>query len=403
MTPAAPSARSGVEPFRVMQVVATAAAIEAAGGEVLHLEVGQPGTGAPAAAVARAQQLLASGAALGYTPAVGIAPLRERIARLYDDRYGLDVDPARVVVTSGASGAVVLIALAAFDPGARVAVAEPGYPCYRSTMTALGLDVVGVRVGPDDGFLLGPDDLDAVVAGSGHLDGVIVASPANPTGTMYDPPRLAALVDWCAAHGTRLIADEIYHGITFGGPAPTALDPPGTGAARDDVCVIGSFSKYYSMTGWRLGWTVLPEPLVDAVDRLGQHLYLSPPTLAQHAALAAMDCTDELDAHVARYAANRDVLRPALADIGVTRLAPFDGAFYLYGDVSHWGVDSEELVARWLRDVGVAAAPGVDFDPDDGHRWVRWSLAGDTATVVEAAERLRAWDADHREAGRAHR
>lgn len=386
-----------------MEVVAAAAAIEAAGGEVLHLEVGQPGTGAPAAAVARAQEMLASGAALGYTPAVGIAPLRDRIARLYRERHDLDLDPARVVITSGASGAVVLAALAAFDPGARVAVAEPGYPCYRSTMTALGLDVVGVRVGPDDGFLLGPADLDAAVARAGRIDGVIVASPANPTGTMYDPAGLAALVDWCDTHDVALIADEIYHGITFGDPAPTALDPAGTGVARDDVTVIGSFSKYYSMTGWRLGWMVLPAALVDPVDRLSQHLYLSPPALAQHAALAAMDHTDELDAHVARYAANRDVLRPALAEIGVTRIAPCDGAFYLYGDVSHWGVDSETLVDRWLRDIGVAAAPGTDFDPTDGHRWIRWSLAGPTATIREAAQRLRTWAADHPEAPRGDR
>lgn len=374
--------RAVIEPFHVMEIVAAATAQEAATGDVLHLEVGQPGTGAPAAAVAAATELLRSRAPLGYTPACGIDPLRRRIAELYLERHGLIVDPARVVVTAGASGAVVLAALASFDPGARVAVTEPGYPCYRQILGALGIDVVPVRVGIDDGFLLTPEALDRCRA-DGPVDGVLIASPANPTGTVYDAERLEAVTAWCADHGTRVIADEIYHGITFGDPAPSALG--------DDRIVIGSFSKYFSMTGWRLGWMIAPDELVGPVDRLSQNLYLSPPTLAQHAALAAFADSAELDAHVERYAVNRDVLTTALAAMGVTEIAPCDGAFYLYGNVSRWGLDSRRLVDVWLRELGVATAPGIDFDPTHGHDWIRWSFAGSTEDVTEAATRLVDW------------
>ncbi|MBX7069325.1 MAG: aminotransferase class I/II-fold pyridoxal phosphate-dependent enzyme [Microthrixaceae bacterium] len=379
-----PSARSSIDPFRVMEIVAAAAERESAGEDVLHLEVGQPSTGAPAGAVQAATRLLADRAPLGYTPACGIAPLRDRIAELYYDRYGVPVETERVIVTAGASAGVVLSVLAAFDPGDRVVVTEPGYPCYRQIMQALGIEPVPVRIGPEDGFLLSPAALDTA-AESAPLDGVVIASPANPTGTVYDAAQLTALDRWSRDHGVRLIADEIYHGITFEGSAPTA-----TGLTTDNI-VIGSFSKYFSMTGWRLGWLVAPPDLIEGIDRLSQNLYLSPPTLAQHAAIGAFGDTVELDAHVNRYRLNRDRLTATLNRIGVSDIAPCDGAFYLYGNVSSWGIDSRVLVDRWLDEIGVATAPGIDFDPVDGHRWIRWSLAGSTADVTEAAKRLESW------------
>ena len=380
-----PARRALIEPFHVMEIVARATAQEAVTGDVLHLEVGQPGTGAPAGAVAAAQALLGSGAALGYTPACGIDPLRRRIAEWYDERHGVHVDASRVVVTAGASGAVVLALLAAFDVGDRVVVTEPGYPCYRQMIGALGLEAVPVRIGVDDGFLLTPTALDRCLE-DGPIAGVLVASPANPTGTVYDADELRALTAWCERHDVRLVADEIYHGITYGGPAPSAV-----GA---DTIVVGSFSKYFSMTGWRLGWMLAPLDLVEPIDRLSQNLYLCPPTLAQHAALAAFGDGAELDAHVARYATNRGILLRALGEMGVTDIAPCDGAFYLYGDVSRWGIDSDDLVRRWLGDLGVATAPGVDFDPVDGRRWIRWSFAGSTDDITEAARRLVGWAHD---------
>lgn len=375
------SARSGVEPFHVMEVVAAAAAR----GDVVHLEVGQPSDGAPPSAVARAQELLASGDALGYTPALGITALRERIAGWYHERYGLETDPGRIAVTAGASGAVMLALLARFDPGQRIAYAVPGYPCYPQLIAALGLIGVPVPCGAADGFVLGAEQLDRLIGSDvAPIDGVFVASPANPTGTQYDPEQLRQLAQWCRDRGVQLIADELYHGITFDRPAPSA-------GGDESAIVIGSFSKYFCMTGWRLGWMLGPAPLIDAVDRLSQHAYLSPPTLAQHIAIAAFDDVAVLDARVERYAHNRRILLAALSDLGVEDVAPCDGAFYAYGRVDHWGIDSFELVQRWLAEIGVAAAPGVDFDHRDGHRWVRWSFAGSTEDVTEGCERLRTW------------
>ena len=370
-----------------MEIVAAAAARAATGGSVLHLEVGQPSDGAPPSAVAAAQARLAAGDPLGYTPACGLTPLRERIAALYRERYGVTVDPRRVVVTAGASGAMTLAFLAALDPGDRVIVTEPGYPCHREALTVLGAVPLPVRVGPEDGFLLRPDALTSVAnvaaTDASSIAAVVVARPANPTGTMYGENDLAGVAAWCRDAGALLIADEIYHGITFDRPAPTAFG--------DDVVVIGSFSKYFSMTGWRLGWMVVPDALVDPVDRLSQHLYLSPPTLAQHAALAAFDDTEVLDARVERYATNRSILLAGLERAGVGLVAPSDGAFYVYGEVSHFGTDSPTLARTWLDEIGVATTPGVDFDPTEGHRWMRWSVAGSTADVAEATERIVDW------------
>lgn len=374
-----------VAPFYVMEMMRAAAARVAAGGEVLHLEVGQPSTGAPAAVQAAAVAALASGDALGYTEARGWPPLRQAIAADYRTRRGVAVDPERVMVTVGSSGAFLLAFLAAFPPGARVAVTEPGYPCYRNILAALGRVPVGVPIGPETGWLLTPDLLDA----AGPLDGVVVASPANPTGTVLAPEALAALASWCRAQGATLVSDEIYHGISFGPPVTTALSL--AGALAEHVVVVNSFSKYHSMTGWRLGWMVLPEPLVGPVERLAQNLVICAPTPAQHAAVAAFGATEELDGHVARYRANRAVLLDGLAAAGITRLAPADGAFYVYADVGHLTSDSLALCRRWLDELGVAATSGIDFDPVRGHRFVRFSFAGASDEIAEAVRRLGTW------------
>jgi aspartate/methionine/tyrosine aminotransferase len=373
--------RAEVAPFHVMEVVRAARERAEVGGDVLHLEVGQPSTGAPTAALAAARDALGSPDALGYTDADGMPPLRRAIA----DRYramGVEVDPEQVAVTAGASVACVLAFLAAFSPGDRVAVCEPGYPCYRQMLHALGVEPVPVRIGPDTGFQPTPALLDAVLP----LDGLVVASPSNPTGSVLAPAELADLVRWCDERDVRLVSDEIYHGITFGPPAPTA-------AAHADArpIVVNSFSKYFSMTGWRLGWLVLPDELIRPVELLAQNLFISAPTLSQIAALAALGAGDELDGHVARYATNRDLVLDGLERLGSTTVAPADGAFYCYADISHLGADSQDLCARWLAEAGVAATPGIDFDPVEGHRFVRFSFAGPTDDVREAMVRLAAW------------
>ncbi len=372
-----PSLRSDVPPFYVMEVMRAAEAREQAGGRVLHLEVGQPSTPAPAGVVAAAHRALDQDR-LGYTGAAGIPPLRGRIARWYHERYGLDVEPDRVVVTTGASGSCVLTFLAAFDPGQRVGVLDPGYPCYRNDLLAFGIDVVSIPVGPDTSFRPTADVLDRALAAAGGLDGLVVASPSNPTGTVLHDDDLAALVAWCEGNGVRLVADEIYHGITYGGPAPTVL------AHTDDVIVLNSFSKYFSMTGWRLGWVVAPPPVAEAVERLAQSLTVAPPTLSQLAAVAAFDCTPELEANVERYRTNRAIVLDGLPAAGIDRLAPADGAFYVWAETSHLNPDSQELCRTWLDDLGIAATPGLDFDPARGHRYVRFSYAGASDDLTEA-------------------
>ncbi|MFV0525427.1 MAG: pyridoxal phosphate-dependent aminotransferase [Acidimicrobiales bacterium] len=376
-----PSRRSSVPPFRVMEVMRAAAAREADGTRVLHLEVGQPSTPAPAVALAAAADAL-SRDRLGYTGAAGSGPLRARISRWYRERYGLEVDPERsVLVTTGASGAFVLIFLACFDPGQRVGVIEPGYPCYRNDLLALGVEVVGIPVGPDTGFRPTVDQLDA----AGPLDGLVVASPSNPTGTVLGDADLAGLTRWAHDRDVTLVCDEIYHGITFTGPAPSAL------AHDPNVIVVNSFSKYFSMTGWRLGWVVAPPELTATMERLAQSLTIAPPTLSQIAGLAAFDGVEELDANVERYRTNRRILTDGMAGIGFDRLAPADGAFYLWFDVSRTGLTAIELGRRWLHDLAIAVTPGVDFDADRGNGWVRLSYAGSTPEMTEAIERLDGW------------
>lgn len=372
-----PSARSAVAPFVVMDVMEAAARRERSGREVMHLEVGQPSTPAPRVVLEAAARALRSDV-LGYTVALGVPPLREAIAAHYARRYGLEVPPGRIAITTGSSGAFLLAFIASFDAGARVAVAAPTYPCYRNILQSLDIEVVAVPCGPDTRYELTPERLDSL----GPIQGVIVASPSNPTGAMIDRAGLSAIASWCEAHGATLISDEIYHGIEYGMAATTAL------AVSDRAVVINSFSKYFSMTGWRIGWMVLPEAAVRPVEKLMQNLFISAPTLAQLAAVAAFDATDELDGHVARYGANRRILLDALPALGLESFAPPDGAFYVYADVSPWTDDSLKFCADLLEATGVAITPGVDFDPPRGRHTVRFSYATDTESVAEAMTRL---------------
>lgn len=377
------SRRAGtVPPFIVMEVMKAANARAATGADVLHLEVGQPGLGAPPRALeaaAAAIRASVAGAGLGYTEALGAPPLRRRIARHYAEWYGVDVSPERVAVTAGASGAFILAFLAAFDAGDRVAVPEPGYPAYRNILRALDVEVVPLPVGPETRF---QPTAEHVAAVTGPLHGLVVASPANPTGTMFREPDLRALAGACRARGTRLVVDEIYHGICY-------EDRPGTvlGLAPEAI-VANSFSKYFCMTGWRLGWLVLPPDLVPPVERLAQNLYIAPSSVAQAAALGAFEDQAELDRRIDAYRRNRDRLSAGLRRAGVGRTAPPDGAFYLYADVADLTDDSVAFCGEILARTGVALTPGVDFDEPRGHRHVRLSFAGDPATVDEAAARL---------------
>lgn len=371
-----PSGRSRVAPFYVMQVLAAAARRRRAGGTVWDLAAGQPSTAAPEP-VRRAAHASLDGHILGYTEAPGIEPLRRGIAGHYRDRYGMTVDADNVVVTTGSSGGFLLAFLAAFDAGSRVGLARPGYPAYRNILHALGCEVVDLPCGPTTRY----QPTVAMIENLG-LDGLIVASPANPTGTMLEPGELAALATWCAGHGVRLVSDEIYHGITYAGQTASSWQTDRRGI------VVNSFSKYFSMTGWRIGWLLVPDDLVDVVDALAGNLAICPPAPAQYAALAAFDAYPECDAHVQRYAHNRGVLLNGLRRLGIDRLAPADGAFYVYADIGHLTDDSIDFGARLLDRAGIAAAPGVDFDVIDGHRSIRFSFAGSTATIEGALDAL---------------
>lgn len=373
--------RGAVDPFIVMDVMRAANERAASGGDVIHLEVGQPSGQAPAGVLAAARTAIDSDP-LGYTEAFGLPRLRSRIADHYRQSHGTVVAPERIAVTTGSSAGFLLAFLAAFEAGDRVAVAAPGYPAYRNILSALGVECVLVPVGPDSRWQLTAQVLDRV---EGRLDGVVVASPSNPAGTMLAAHELAGLATWCAARGVRLVSDEIYHGISFAGPAASAI---GLG---DQVCVVNSFSKYYAMTGWRLGWMVVPADLVRSVECLQQNLFISAPTLSQVAAIAAFDCGDELDARVAVYARNRDILLNELPAAGFDRLAPSDGAFYIYADIAHLTDDSVGFCRRLLAETGVAATPGVDFDPLAGARAMRFSFAGSPQDMAEAARRLKLW------------
>ncbi|MBY0295739.1 MAG: aminotransferase class I/II-fold pyridoxal phosphate-dependent enzyme [Methylobacterium sp.] len=372
-----------VAPFLAMDVLAAAAVKERRGEAVVHMEVGQPSAPAPRAVLAAAQAALAGGR-IPYTEALGIAPLRERIARHCAEAYGVAVAPERVVVTTGSSAGFVLAFLALFDAGARVAIAEPGYPAYRSILQALDLEPVPLRLSAEDGFVPTPALVRAAQAGR-PLAGLLVMSPANPSGTMLDPVGLAELGRTCQALNLAFVSDEIYHGLTYGVPAATAL------ASDPDAVIINSFSKYYCMTGWRIGWMVVPERLVRPIERLAQNLYISAPYLSQVAALAAFDAVEELEAVKADYARARALLLNELPGLGLGDVHPADGAFYLYADVARLTNDSAEFCRRMLAEAGVAATPGLDFDPVDGAHHLRLSFAGGEAAAAEAVRRLRGW------------
>jgi aspartate/methionine/tyrosine aminotransferase len=382
------SSRSHVPPFAVMEILAAANARRAAGEHVLNLCAGEPSTGASDVVRQRAVELLTAGD-LGYTEALGAPGLRAAIAEHYRRWYELDVDPARIAVTTGSSGGFLLAFLAAFDVGDRVALAVPGYPAYANILAALGCEVVTLPCGPQTRYQPMIAQLEAL---DRPVEGLVVASPANPTGTMIGPTELADLAAWCGRNGVRLVSDEIYHGITYGSAPETATAAHhlGTGAI-----VVNSFSKYWAMTGWRLGWLVLPDDLVAPVDALAGNVALCPPALAQHAGVAAFSEAglEAARANVSRYAATRSLLLDRLPELGWSRVAPADGAFYLYADVSASGLDSRVWCARLLDEAGVALTPGTDFDPVDGHRWVRLSFATSADVVEEAVDRIVAWQA----------
>ena len=373
--------RGMIAPFIVMDVLAAANERQAQGADILHLEVGQPAAGAPRGVIAAAKAALER-EVIGYTESLGLPELRRRIAQHYSERHGLDIAPHRIAITGGASGGFVLGFLAAFDAGDRVALADPSYPAYRNILKAFDIEAVCLPAGPETRFQPTIAHLEAV---AGRLDGLIVASPSNPAGTMLSAVELERLAGYCAERGIRLISDEIYHGITYRAPAATAL------RFTDQAIVVNSFSKYFAMTGWRIGWMVVPEELLRAVECLAQNLYISVPALSQHAALAAFDCTEELEANVRCYADNRALLLAELPKAGFDHLAPADGAFYLYADISRLTNDSEAFCRQMLAETNVAAAPGIDFDTARGRAFVRFSFAGPSAHMKAAAERLAAW------------
>jgi aspartate/methionine/tyrosine aminotransferase len=378
-----PSLRSDVPPFMVMDVMAAAARIEAAGGHVIHMEVGQPAAPAPASALAAAQAALAVGR-LGYTEILGIPTLRARIARHYGEAYGLDLDPARIAVTTGSSAGFILAFLALFEPGDRVAVALPGYPPYRHILRALGCEAVAIETSAATRWAITPEMLIAAHRAA-PLKGVLIASPANPTGTMMTGEALRDLVDAAEGEGIRFVSDEIYHGLDYAFPAETAA------RLSDRAVIINSFSKYYCMTGWRIGWMVLPEPLIRTVERLQGNLAVSVPTLSQIAAEAAFDGRAEMEAVKHGYEANRRILLDSLPKAGIDRILPVDGAFYLYAEVARFCDDSFEFAKRMLEETHVAVTPGVDFDPLQGRHFIRFCYAGSTAEMHEAVERIGRW------------
>ena len=373
------SRRGDVDPFIVMDVMEAARAAEAAGRHIIHMEVGQPGTPAPAGARAALARAMEAGP-LGYTVALGLPELRAGIAALYARWYGVDLNPDRVIVTAGSSGAFLLAFTALFEAGDRVGLGEPGYPSYRQILRALSLEPVGIPAQEGNRLQPVPADLAGL-----DLQGLIVASPGNPSGTMLSRPALAALMDHAQARGISFVSDEIYHGLHYGARAVSALE------IGNEAYVINSFSKYFSMTGWRLGWMVVPEAHIRPVERLAQNMFICPPHASQIAALAALDCIDELEANRAIYAENRRLMLEGLPRAGFTRIAPPDGAFYIYADVSEMTDNSLAFAAELLDGAGVAVTPGLDFDPHRGARTLRFSYARATEDIAEGLRRLQAY------------
>ncbi|WP_369724012.1 pyridoxal phosphate-dependent aminotransferase [Bradyrhizobium sp. LLZ17] len=378
-----PSRRSDVPPFMVMDVMAAAARIEAAGGHVIHMEVGQPAAGAPKTAIAAAHAALEA-ARIDYTSALGIPSLRERIARHYRDAYGCIVSPERIVVTTGSSGGFILAFLSMFEPGDRVAVTVPGYPPYRHILTALGCEPVLIETTNETRHALTGEALLAAHR-KAPLKGVLVGSPANPTGTMMSREALSSLIAAAEDAGIRFISDEIYHGLDYAFPAVTAAE------LSEHAVVINSFSKYFCMTGWRVGWMVVPDVLVRPIERLQQNLSISVPSLSQIAAEAAFDGAAEMEEIKHGYQENRRILIEGLPKAGLTRFLPADGAFYLYADVSGFTSDSFDFAKQMLDQAGVAATPGLDFDPIHGRSFIRLSYARSAAEMREAVDRIAHW------------
>ncbi|WP_426406757.1 pyridoxal phosphate-dependent aminotransferase [Bradyrhizobium ganzhouense] len=378
-----PSRRSDVPPFMVMDVMAAAARIEAAGGHVIHMEVGQPAAGAPKTAIGAAQAALSAGR-IDYTSALGIPSLRERIARHYRDAYGCTVSPERIVVTTGSSGGFILAFLSMFEPGDRVAVTVPGYPPYRHILTALGCEPVLIETTNDTRHALTGEALLAAHR-KAPLKGVLVGSPANPTGTMMSREALAGLIAASEDAGIRFISDEIYHGLDYAFPAVTAAE------LSPHALVINSFSKYFCMTGWRVGWMVAPEILVRPIERLQQNLSISVPSLSQIAAEAAFDGAAEMEEIKHGYQENRRILIEGLPKAGLSKFLPADGAFYLYADVSDFTSDSFDFAKQMLEKANVAATPGVDFDPIHGRSFIRFSYARSAEEMREAVDRIAHW------------
>jgi aspartate/methionine/tyrosine aminotransferase len=378
-----PSLRSAIDAFVVMDVMSEANRREAAGESIVHMEVGQPGTPAPRLVREAAKRAIDQGP-LGYTDALGLPALRERIAAYYSAVWNVPVSPSRIVVTAGSSAGFVLAFLALLNPGDGIALPQPGYPCYRQIARVLGLKSILLPARAGNGFMIAPEDLRQVLR-DGSARAVLLASPSNPTGAVLSAANLRALADVAGESGAWFISDEIYHGLTYAEPATTGL------AVAEDAIVINSFSKYFSMTGWRIGWMAVPERLVRVFERLAQNLYISPPTISQYAALAAFDATEELEGYKSVYAKNRSMLLEGLPKIGFDTLAPADGAFYIYADVSRFTGDSVDFARRMLQETGVAATPGVDFDEAEGRHFIRFSYAGTFENMREAVRRLSSW------------
>ncbi|MEM0987686.1 MAG: aminotransferase class I/II-fold pyridoxal phosphate-dependent enzyme [Pseudomonadota bacterium] len=372
------SSRGNVEPFRVMDVMEAARQLEASGRDVVHMEVGQPGTPAPKTATDRLMAEIATGAPMGYTVALGLPELRRGVAQLYRNRHGIDLNPDRVIVTPGSSGAFILAFLALFDAGDQVAMATPSYPAYKNILRALDIAPVGVSSSIESGF---QPDLAQLPENPG-FQGLLVASPANPTGTMLSDDQLKGVAQWSAATDVSLISDEIYHGLSYESPAKSALE------VTDDVIVVNSFAKYFSMTGWRIGWMVVPESMIRRVENLAQNFFICSSHASQVAAMGALEGTEELEGHRAVYARNRKQLMDALPGLGFTDIAPPDGAFYIYAKLPDLGEDSPEFCRRLLQDGGVATTTGLDFDDLHGHQTLRFSFARTEAEIAEGIRRL---------------
>lgn len=372
-----------VDPFHAISIGRLAYDLAEQGRDVIHMEYGQPSTGAPAEAIAAAHKALDSDPG-GYWESTA---LKQRIARHYDEAYGVPVDEEQVILTCGASPALVLALSCLFRPGARVVMARPGYVAYRNTLKAMYLEPVEVACGPTERYQMTAEALDAL---DPVPEGLILASPANPTGTIIAPDELAAIADVCRRKGVRVVSDEIYHGLTYGNAAQSTLQH------LPEALVVNSFSKYFSMAGWRLGWLVVPPELIDAARARMGNLFLTPPVLAQHAGMVAFDCRDELESHLANYTRNRELLLAALPRLGLQQIAPPDGAFYIWAEIGHMTNDSLSFCRQLLEDTGVATAPGVDFDPVDGGRYIRFSFAVSPAEIEAAIERMVPWFAARR-------